>query len=61
VTAIQGASQDYPNKPEALVRNVDLLIFDTQLARSIVDFDRLDDDDIESIRKGIGSALSDPK
>ena len=27
VTAIQGASQDYPNKAEALVRNVDLLVF----------------------------------
>ncbi|WP_410791112.1 amidohydrolase family protein [Kribbella sp. C-35] len=53
VTAIQGASQDYPNKAEALVRNVDLLIFGTQVARSTVDFDRLDDDAIESIRKGI--------
>jgi 5-methylthioadenosine/S-adenosylhomocysteine deaminase len=36
-----------------LVRNVDLLIFGTQVARSTVDFDRLDDDDVESIRKGI--------
>src|SRR5262249_6997515 len=27
VTAIQGASKDYPKKAEALVRNVDLLIF----------------------------------
>src|SRR6185437_1236269 len=27
VTAIQGASQDYPKKAEALVRNVDLVIF----------------------------------
>ncbi|MEQ6902161.1 amidohydrolase family protein [Nocardioides sp. YIM 152588] len=53
VTAIQGASKDYPNKAEALVRNVDLLIFGTQVARSTVDFDRLRDDDIESIRKGI--------
>lgn len=53
VTAIQGASQDYPNKAEALVRNVDLLIFGTQVARSTVDFDRLDDDEVESIRKGI--------
>jgi len=56
VTAIQGASQDYPNKAEALVRNVDLLIFGTQLARSTVDFDRLADDDIESIRRGIFDA-----
>lgn len=53
VTAVQGASQDYPNKAEALVRNVDLRIFGTQIARSTVDFDRLDDADIESIRKGI--------
>ena len=53
VTAIQGASQDYPNKAEALVRNVDLLIFGDQVARSTVDFDRLDKDDVESIRKGI--------
>ncbi len=53
VTAIQGASQDYPNKGEALVRNVDLLIFGSQVARSTVDFDRLDDADVESIRKGI--------
>ena len=41
VTAIQGASQDYPHKAEALVRNVDLLIFGSQVARSTVDFDRL--------------------
>ena len=53
VTAIQGASQDYPNKAEALVRNVDLLVFGSQVARSTVDFDRLDDDGVESIRKGI--------
>lgn len=53
VTAIQGASQDYPNKAEALVRNVDLLIFGAQVARSTVDFGRLDDDAVESIRKGI--------
>ena len=53
VTAIQGASQDYPKKAEALVRNVDLLVFGSQVARSTVDFDRLDDDDVESIRKGI--------
>ncbi len=53
VTAIQGASQDYPKKAEALVRNVDLLVFGAQVARSTVDFDRLDDEDVESIRKGI--------
>jgi 5-methylthioadenosine/S-adenosylhomocysteine deaminase len=53
VRRIQGASQDYPNKAEALVRNVDLLIFGSQVARSTVDFDRLDDNEVESIRKGI--------
>ncbi len=58
VTAIQGASQDYPNKAEALVRNVDLLIFGAQVARSTVDFDRLDDDELESIRKAIFDTLT---
>ena len=53
VTAIQGASRDYPKKAEALVRNVDLLVFGTQVARSTVDFDRLDAQDVESIRRGI--------
>ena len=50
VTAIQGASKDYPNKAEALVRNVDLLIFGSQVARSTVDFDRLRPDDIDEHR-----------
>ncbi len=53
VTAIQGASQDYTNKAEALVRNVDLVIFGSQIARSTVDFGRLRPDDIDSIHKGI--------
>ncbi len=53
VTAIQGASQDYPKKAEALVRNVDLVIFGEQIARSTIDFGRLDTDRTESIRKGI--------
>ncbi|HET7328212.1 MAG TPA: amidohydrolase family protein [Nocardioidaceae bacterium] len=53
VTAIQGASQDYPNKAEALVRNVDLVVFGEQIARSTIDFGRLAPDRIESIRKGI--------
>jgi 5-methylthioadenosine/S-adenosylhomocysteine deaminase len=39
VTAIQGASQDYPRE-EALVRNVDLRIFGEHRARSSVDFMR---------------------
>lgn len=55
VTAIQGASKDYPKKAEALVRNVDLLVFGQQVARSTVDFDRLQDREIESIRRGIAS------
>ncbi len=54
-TAIQGASQDYPNKAEALVRNVDLLIFGTQVARSTVDFGRLRPDDVAGIQRGIES------
>ena len=53
VTAIQGVSQDYPKKAEALVRNVDLVIFGEQIARSTIDFDRLEPDRVESIRKGI--------
>lgn len=56
VTAIQGASKDYPKKAEALVRNVDLLIFGDQVARSTVDFDRLTPGDVESIRAGIFDA-----
>jgi cytosine/adenosine deaminase-related metal-dependent hydrolase len=55
VTAIQGASKDYPKKAEALVRNVDLLIFGTQVARSTVDFDRLMPDELKSIHDGIVS------
>jgi cytosine/adenosine deaminase-related metal-dependent hydrolase len=39
VTAIQGASADYADPTEALVRNVDLNIFGRQSARSRVDLD----------------------
>jgi cytosine/adenosine deaminase-related metal-dependent hydrolase len=53
VTAIQGASKDYPKKAEALVRNVDLVVFGEQVARSTVDFGRLGPDEVESIRKAI--------
>ena len=53
VTAIQGASKDYPKKAEALVRNVDLVVFGEQVARSTVDFGRLGPDEIESIRRAI--------
>jgi 5-methylthioadenosine/S-adenosylhomocysteine deaminase len=44
-TAIQGASARYPDKDEALVRNVDLRIFGQHRARSIVDLDRAAPDD----------------
>jgi 5-methylthioadenosine/S-adenosylhomocysteine deaminase len=37
VTAIQGASAKYPKKEEALVRNVDLVIFGQQRARAMID------------------------
>ncbi len=53
VTAIQGASKDYPKKAEALVRNVDLVVFGQQVARSTVDFGRLGPDEVESIRRAI--------
>jgi 5-methylthioadenosine/S-adenosylhomocysteine deaminase len=53
VTAIQGASKDYPKKAEALVRNVDLVIFGEQVARSTVDVGRLGPDEVESLRKAI--------
>jgi cytosine/adenosine deaminase-related metal-dependent hydrolase len=39
VTAIQGASALYPDRTEALVRNVDLPIFGRHRAGSIIDFD----------------------
>jgi 5-methylthioadenosine/S-adenosylhomocysteine deaminase len=53
VTAIQGASKDYPKKAEALVRNVDLVVFGEQVARSTVDVGRLEPQEVESIRKAI--------
>lgn len=39
VTAIQGASALYPDRTEALVRNVDLPVFGQHRAGSIIDFD----------------------
>jgi 5-methylthioadenosine/S-adenosylhomocysteine deaminase len=54
VTAIQGASDAYPKKTEALCRNVDLWIFGEHIARSTVDFDRLTDEDVVSLRRAIG-------
>jgi hypothetical protein len=41
-TAIQGASGRYPDKHEALVRNVDLRIFGEDRARSVIDLGRVD-------------------
>jgi cytosine/adenosine deaminase-related metal-dependent hydrolase len=41
-TAIQGASGRYPDKHEALVRNVDLRIFGADRARSVIDLGRVD-------------------
>src|SRR4051812_9480332 len=40
-TAIQGASGKYPDKHEALVRNVDLRLFGQDRARSVIDLGRL--------------------
>lgn len=39
-TAIQGASAKYPDKHEALVRNVDLRLFGEDHARSVIDLGR---------------------
>jgi 5-methylthioadenosine/S-adenosylhomocysteine deaminase len=40
-TAIQGASGKYPDKHEALVRNVDLRLFGEDHARSVIDLGRV--------------------
>jgi 5-methylthioadenosine/S-adenosylhomocysteine deaminase len=53
VTAIQGASAKYPDKAEALVRNVDLPIFGQHRARSVIDLDRVDDERRKTLRKDI--------
>jgi cytosine/adenosine deaminase-related metal-dependent hydrolase len=53
VTAIQGASAKYPDKEEALVRNVDLRIFGQHKARSIVDLSRATDEDRSRLRAKI--------
>lgn len=52
-TAIQGASGKYPDRYEALVRNVDLRIFGQDHARSIVDLGRTTDDDRARLRTQI--------
>lgn len=55
VTAIQGASAKYPDKEEALVRNVDLRIFGQHKARSVVDLSRSTDGDRRGLRAKIAS------
>jgi cytosine/adenosine deaminase-related metal-dependent hydrolase len=52
-TAIQGASAKYPDKHEALVRNLDLRIFGEDHARSVIDLGRATDDDRARLRAQI--------
>lgn len=52
-TAIQGASAKYPDKYEALVRNVDLRIFGEDHARSVIDLGRLTGEDRARLRAEI--------
>jgi 5-methylthioadenosine/S-adenosylhomocysteine deaminase len=52
-TAIQGASAKYPDKSEALVRNVDLRIFGEHKARSIIDLGRTDEAECKRLRAAI--------
>jgi cytosine/adenosine deaminase-related metal-dependent hydrolase len=52
-TAIQGASGKYPDRHEALVRNVDLRIFGEDHARSVIDLSRADAEDRARLRTQI--------
>jgi cytosine/adenosine deaminase-related metal-dependent hydrolase len=52
-TAIQGASGKYPDKHEALVRNVDLRLFGQDHARSVIDLGRATDADRARLRAQI--------
>jgi 5-methylthioadenosine/S-adenosylhomocysteine deaminase len=52
-TAIQGASGKYPQKEEALVRNVDLRIFGEHKARSMIDLGRTTPEDRKKMRAKI--------
>jgi len=54
-TAIQGASGKYPDRHEALVRNVDLRIFGTDRARSVIDLSRAGADDRARLRAQIAA------
>lgn len=53
-TAVQGASAKYPDKAEALVRNVDLRIFGEHKARSIIDLGRATPDALGRLLDHIG-------
>jgi 5-methylthioadenosine/S-adenosylhomocysteine deaminase len=50
-TAIQGASGRYPDKHEALVRNVDLRLFGEDHARSVIDLGRATPEDRTRLRQ----------
>ena len=52
-TAIQGASGKYPDKHEALVRNVDLRIFGADRARSVIDLGRATTEQRARLRQAI--------
>jgi 5-methylthioadenosine/S-adenosylhomocysteine deaminase len=52
-TAIQGASGRYPDKHEALVRNVDLRLFGEDHARSVIDLGRATAEDRSRLRQQI--------
>jgi len=52
-TAIQGASGKYPDKHEALVRNVDLRLFGQDYARSVIDLGRVTEADRARLRAQI--------
>jgi cytosine/adenosine deaminase-related metal-dependent hydrolase len=51
VTAIQGASGRYPDRDEALVRNVDLRIFGAHRARSMIDLPSASSRDLPRLRR----------
>ena len=53
VTALQGASNRYPDASESLVRNVDRFVFGAQRARSLVDLGRARPEQLEQVRAGI--------
>lgn len=54
-TAIQGASGRYPDRHEALVRNVDLRLFGEDHARSVIDLARVPDEQAARLREQIAA------